>query len=42
MPIFTAIATAVLATFSITSTFIDEAEIVVIDEGSDDDEGVDK
>jgi len=36
MPIFTAIAAATLATVGITSTFIDEAEIVEVDERSDD------
>ncbi|MET4307960.1 hypothetical protein ABIC01_000938 [Bradyrhizobium sp. RT4b] len=34
MPIVTAVAAATLAAAGITSTFIDEAEIVEIDEGS--------
>ncbi|SCB36016.1 hypothetical protein GA0061099_1005410 [Bradyrhizobium yuanmingense] len=39
MPIFTAVAATTLAAVGITSTFIDEAETVEIDEGSEDDEG---
>ncbi|MBB4427993.1 hypothetical protein GGD66_006579 [Bradyrhizobium sp. CIR48] len=41
MPIFTAIAATTLAAVGVTSTFIDEAEIVEIDERSDD-EGEDE
>lgn len=36
MPIFTAIATTALVAAGITSTFIDETEMVEVDEGSED------
>lgn len=42
MPIFTAAATAILATASITSTFIDEAEVAKVDERDESDGGEDQ
>lgn len=42
MPIFTAATTAVLATAGITSTFVDEAEIVELDPRPEDDGGEDE
>ncbi|MBB4422304.1 hypothetical protein GGD66_000830 [Bradyrhizobium sp. CIR48] len=42
MPIFTAVATAALAVAGISSTFLDDAEIVEIDETSEENEGVDE
>lgn len=41
MPIFTAVATAILTTVGISSTFIDEAEVVEVYQGSPD-EGEDQ
>jgi hypothetical protein len=42
MPIFTLAATAALSVAGITSTFIDEAEIVEVNESPDQDEGDDE